>query len=151
MKRFCFALERVRRWRAEQAGLEELKRQQLRAEADQLSSQKLAVEAERVRSAREVLARPSIEAIELSILDTYGLCLRRQITKLTNLERAAGAKAVEQHQRVLEARRRLELLDRLHTKALAEWRAASNKEQEGLAAELFLARSARKGLRGVRR
>jgi flagellar FliJ protein len=144
MKRFRFPLERVRRWRAEQAGLEELKLQQLRAEADQLSSQKLAVETERVRSAKEVLARPSIEAIELSSLDTYGLCLRRQITELTNLERTAAAKTVEQRQRVLEARRQFKLLDRLHAKALAQWRAASNKEQEDLAAELFLARSARK-------
>jgi len=151
MKRFCFPLERVRRWRAEQAGLEELKLQQLRAEAGRLSSEKLALEAERARSAREVLARPSIEAIELSSLDTYGLCLRRKITELTNFGRAAEAKAVEQRQRVVEARRQFELLDRLHAKALIEWRAASNKEQEDLAAELFLARSARKGSRGGRR
>jgi hypothetical protein len=44
---------------------------------------------------------------------------------------------------VLEARRQFELLDDLREKALAKWKAASDKEQETLAGELFLARSTR--------
>ena len=38
MKRFDFRLERVRRWRAEQASVEELKLQQLRAEKERLEA-----------------------------------------------------------------------------------------------------------------
>ena len=52
---------------------------------------------------------------------------------------------MEQLSRVIEARRKFELLDRLREAALNEWQAAVNKEQEDLAAELFLARSRRKG------
>ncbi len=50
----------------------------------------------------------------------------------------------EQRQQVMEARRQFELLDRLQQKAWHEWRAAGNKEQEDLAAELFLAKSVRR-------
>jgi flagellar export protein FliJ len=151
MKRFAFPLDRVRRWRAEQASLEELKLQQYRAEAERLAGKKRALEAEASQSAREVLAQASIEAIQLTMLESYGLHLRRRILELANLQREAENKVHEQRLRVLEARRQFELLDRLHQKAWAEWRAAWNKEQEELAAELFLAQAARKGARSASR
>jgi hypothetical protein len=151
MKRFAFPLDRVRRWRAEQASLEELKLQQYRAEAERLAGKKRALEAEASQSVREVLAQASIEAIQLTMLESYGLHLRRRILELANLQREAENKVHEQRLRVLEARRQFELLDRLHQKAWAEWRAAWNKEQEELAAELFLAQAARKGARSASR
>ena len=151
MKRFEFPLDRVRRWRAEQASLEELKLQQFRAEAERLAGQKRALEAEASQSAREVLAQASIEPIQLTTLESYGLHLRRRILELTNLQRQAEARVLEQRLRVLEARRQFELLDRLHQKAWLEWRAASNKEQEDLAAELYLAQAARKATRSGNR
>jgi hypothetical protein len=43
----------------------------------------------------------------------------------------------------MEARRQAELLERLREKALGQWRAAANKEQEDLASELFLAKQTR--------
>lgn len=147
MKRFEFALDRVRRWRAGQVDLEELKLQQARAEVERLAGQKRALEAEASQSAREVLSQASIEPIQLTTLETYGLHLRRRLLELTDLQRQAEAKVVEQRLRVLEARRQFELLDRLHEKAWLEWRAASNKEQEELAAELFLAQTVRKATR----
>jgi len=147
MKRFEFPLDRVRRWRAEQASVEELKLQQLRAEVSRLSAQKHALEDEASESAREVLAQASINPIELTTLESYGLHLRRRILELENLRRQVDAKVQEQRQRFLEARRQFELLDRLHQKAWLEWVAASNKEQEELAAEMFLAQAVRKAAR----
>ncbi len=143
MKRFRFPLERVRRWRSEQANLEELKLEQLRAEAARLAGARLEVEAEAVRSAREVLAQSSIDALELTSLESYRQHLRRRAYELENLERQSEAKVAEQRRRVIEARRQFELLDRLHDKAWRAWLAEGNKEQERFAAELFLAKTAR--------
>jgi flagellar export protein FliJ len=144
MKRFHFSLDRVRRWRSEQANLEGLKLQQLRAELARLAIAKREIEDEAVRSAREVRAQPSIDPFELTSLESYRQHLRRRVDELANLERQCDAKMAEQRQRVLEARRQFELLDRLHNKAWQEWIAEGNKEQEQLADELFLAKSVRK-------
>jgi hypothetical protein len=47
---------------------------------------------------------------------------------------------IERRARVLEARRQFELLEKLRKESLGAWKTAVNKEQEDLAAELFLAR-----------
>jgi hypothetical protein len=143
MKRFDFRLERVRRWRSEQSSLEDLKLQQLRAERQALSDAKEQVQNELAKTAQEVLAQPSMEALELESLDSYRLYVRGRVRDLENRERQWEAKIVEQRQRVIEARRQFELLDRLRQKALAEWHAAADKEQETLAAEMFLAKTVR--------
>lgn len=143
MKRFHFALDRIRRWRFEQANVEELKLQQLRAELRRLGDAKRATETDAAETAKEVLSQPRIDPVELTSLEAYRMHLRRRVYELGNLERQCESKIVEQRQRVIEARRRLELLDRLHHKAWDEWAAAVNKEQEALAAEMFLARTAR--------
>ena len=143
MKGFHFPLERVRRWRSEQASLEELKLQQLHAERARLAQAKRDVETESARSAQQVLTQPSIDPLELTSLESYRQHLRRCAYELGNLERQCEAKVVEQRQRLIEARRQFEMLDRLHHKAWTEWLAAGNKEQEELAAEMFLAKSVR--------
>ena len=143
MKRFRFPLDRVRRWRSEQASVEELKLQQLRAQAAKLAAARCEVEAESARSAQQLLAQPTLDPLELTSLESYRLHLRRRVYELGNLERQAESKVAEQRRRVIEARRQFELLDRLHHKAWQEWLAAGNKEQEELASEMFLARAAR--------
>jgi hypothetical protein len=143
MKRFDFPLERVRRWRSEQASLEELKLQQLRGEVARLAEAKQQIEAEAAHSAQQTIAQATLDPIELTSLESYRLHVRRRAHELENLKRQCETKVVEQRQRVIEARRQLELLDRLYHKAWQEWQAASNKGQEEFAAELFLAKSTR--------
>ncbi|HEV3145726.1 MAG TPA: hypothetical protein VGZ47_17695 [Gemmataceae bacterium] len=81
--------------------------------------------------------------LELESLDSFRLYVRGRVRDLESQERQCEAKIVEQRNHVLEARRQFELLERLREKALTEWRAAGNKEQEEMAAELFLAKSIR--------
>jgi hypothetical protein len=147
MKRFDFPLERVRRFRAEQAGLEELKLEQLRAELSRLAAARRKMEADVDASARQTLAQESMDPMELTSLESYRLHMRRLLYDLAHLARQCEVKIVEQRERVIEARRKFELLDRLHHKAHQEWRAVSNKEQEDLASELYLAKSVRDRLR----
>jgi flagellar export protein FliJ len=138
MKRFQFPLEQVRRWRAEQAHLEELKLRQARAHLVSLADAKRRIEADRVRGREEVLARQPVEARDLQSLDAYALHVRNKIRDLENQEVQCQSRVAEQRQRVIEARRQQELLERLKQKALEEWRAASDREQEALAAEIYL-------------
>ncbi|HLG98120.1 MAG TPA: hypothetical protein VKX49_17525 [Bryobacteraceae bacterium] len=108
-----------------------------------------AAEMESAETARQVLSQAAIDPVELTSLECYRLHLRRRVHEIGNLERQCEAKIIDQRQRVIEARRQLELLDRLHAQAWKEWTVAANKEQEDLAAEMFLARGTRN--RGLRR
>jgi len=144
MKRFQFPLDRVRRWRAGQAALEELKLEQLRERWTKLGEEKRAIEGACAHSQREVLRQPSMEAGDLQSLDAYRLHARTKIRDIEIRERQTEAQVEQQRQRVIQARREAELLERLKRQALDEWRAASDREQETLAAESYLAKRSRK-------
>jgi hypothetical protein len=143
MKRFQFQLERVRRWRLEQLGLEELKLQQVRAELQALADAKQQVRDQLSQSRQDVLAQPTLRGLDLENLDSYGIHVHERVREFENRERQCDSKVAEQRARVLEARRQFELLDGLRKKALVRWNAEAEKEQEALAAELFLSRSTR--------
>jgi hypothetical protein len=143
MKRFEFPLETVRRWRLERVGIEELKLRQILAEKHKRAAMKAQIQSELTQTVQEVIGQSSMQPLELESLDSFRLYIRGRVRDLENQERQCDAKIVEQRNQVLEARRQFELLERLRQKAMTEWRAAGNKEQEELAAELFLAKSIR--------
>ena len=143
MKRFRFPLETVRRWRLERAGIEELKLRQILAEKRTLVASKEKIQDEMAQTARQVLEQPSIPALELERLDSFRLHVRGRIRQMEQQERECEGRIIQQRNNVLEARRQFELIDQLRQKALTEWRALGNKEQEDMAAELFLAKSIR--------
>jgi hypothetical protein len=143
MKRFDFPLERVRRWRFEQLSLEELKLQQIFAERQALARSKQQIRDELDLVGRDLLAKPALESLELEALDSFRYHVHARIRDFENRERQSEEKIVAQRQKVIEARRQFELLHRLRTKALTEWKAAADREQETLAAEMFLAKSIR--------
>jgi hypothetical protein len=144
MKRFDFPLERVRRWRREQASLEELKLQQLRAEMAGLQAAQRQIETDRAQSEQQVLAQAYIEPLMLESLDSYRQYTAGKVRHLESRKQQWEVKVADQLNKVIEARRKFDLLDRLRQAALDEWQAAVNKEQEDLAAELFLAKSSRR-------
>jgi hypothetical protein len=144
MKRFDFPLERVRRWRREQAGLEELKLQQFRAELVNLQAAQRQIEADRVESEQLVLTQRYIDPLQLVSLDSYRQYTAGKVRHLESRKQQWEAKVADQLGKVIEARRKFELLERLRQAALDEWQAAVDKEQEDLAAELFLAKASRR-------
>jgi hypothetical protein len=143
MKRFQFPLETIRRWRLERVGIEELKLRQILAEKHKLAAIKAQIQSEIAQTLQQVLGQSSMRPLELESLDSFRLYVRGRVRDLDRQERQCEAKIVEQRNHVLEARRQFELVERLREKALTEWRAAGNKEQEEMAAELFLAKSIR--------
>jgi hypothetical protein len=143
VKAFRFSLEQVRSWRLEQAELEELKLQKIHAELQSLHSMARRVQAEADQAARSVLGGARIEADALAGLDSFREHSRGKLKKIAEQTKDCRQRADTQRQKLIEMRRQFELLDRLKKKAMAEWIHARDKEQEELAAELFLAKRTR--------
>ena len=143
MKRFSFRLEQVRRWRQDQAGLEEMRLQQLYAELNTILVEQREIAAAADESRRAVLAKSAMSAGELNSLEAYHDYATHNIRRLKQKEEELRVRIGEQRRRVLEAHRRFRLLDGLRNKALAAWTAACDKEQEEVAAELYLAKRGR--------
>src|SRR5947209_18488834 len=143
MKRFHFGLEKVRLWRHEQAGLEEIKLQQLHSELRGFAAQKQDLD-NQVSGAQQVLLQgSSINAEDLTHFDSFRQYVRARSVSLDAQARQCNVKIGGQRQNLTESRRKAELLDRLKEKSLAEWRLAYGKEQEALGTELFLAKRKR--------
>jgi flagellar export protein FliJ len=140
MKRFHFPLDRVRRWRQEQAALEELKLQRWYAQSAALDEEKARVENERAASERKVLGQAAVEAGELQALNAYRLHVRARIGGIERRRGEVLAEIEKQRQRLIEARRRAELLERLKARMFDAWRLAADREDETLAGELYLAK-----------
>jgi flagellar export protein FliJ len=140
MKRFHFPLERVRRWRAGQAYVEELKLQTLFGQLASLAEEKAGVEKERAASEQLVLEQASVEAAELQALDVYRGHSRTKIGGLEKRQLEVTAQIEQQRQRLMEARRQAELLERFKTKMFGEWQAMADREEETVAGELYLAK-----------
>jgi hypothetical protein len=143
MKKFAFSLETARRWRNYQADVEEVRMQALLAEKqnieNRMGSLQTGLEAEHRR-----IEDTSFDAVELARLDAWRVWVNREEKRLAG-SLTGCAKRIEAQRVVLaEARRRFRLIDRLRDKALIEWRKTSAKEQEDLAAELYLARYVRR-------
>jgi 5-methylcytosine-specific restriction endonuclease McrBC GTP-binding regulatory subunit McrB len=145
MKRFNFPLDRVRRWRLEQLDVEELKLQHLRDELEGLAASKRLIQDEVAETQREVLGQAYMRSAELETLDSYRIYNRGRIRDLENREWERGTRVVEQRAKVIEARRQFELLEQLRKKSFGAWKAAVDKDQEDLAAELFLGRYRSRG------
>jgi flagellar biosynthesis chaperone FliJ len=144
MKRFQFPLDRVRLWRAEQASAAELKLRQLRDRLAGLGAQRRQVALDRASSEQDVLGQSSIAASEVQNLEAYRRYAANQIRAIELREQQCEEQIREQRQKVMEARQKAELLERLKQKAWDRWRAASERAEESLAAELYLAKRARR-------
>lgn len=140
MKRFQFPLDRVRRWRQEQAALEKLKLERGYAQLAALDEERARAENERAASERNVLGQAFVEAGELQALDAYRLHVRSRVEKLETRRGEVLAEIERQRERLVEARRRAELLERLKTRMIDAWQAAADREEETLASELYLAK-----------
>ncbi|HTP86137.1 MAG TPA: hypothetical protein VMJ34_04285 [Bryobacteraceae bacterium] len=139
MKRFTFPLETARRWRERQEELEEVRLQALFVERrgieDRAESLATELEGEHRR-----IEDCSFDAVELARLDAFRGWATRERERLRRAAADCERRIEAQRAALLEARRRFQLVDRLREKSLLGWLRANAKEQEDLAAELYLAR-----------
>lgn len=140
MKKFTFTLERVREWREKQHAIEQARLETLLAERANIQLRRTLLEKEVEETRRLAAHAPEIAAPELQALDAflrYAVIERGRIASaLAGCERRIG----EQQSRVLEARRRVELLKKLRAKKWTAWNAELAREIEAQAGEAFLAK-----------
>jgi len=142
MKKFSFSLETARKWRERQANVEEARLQGLFAEKRSMEDRSISLRTELEAEHRRI-EDTSFDAGELARLDGFRVWVTRETQRLRVSVAECEKRIAARRTALVEARRRFQVVDRLKEKALLEWRRAGAKEQEDLAAELYLARRSR--------
>jgi flagellar export protein FliJ len=140
MERFRFSLARVLDWRRQQQQCEEEALAALLAERHALDQARQDVDREASRLRAEPREDGSHLAAELAAAAGYRQVLRRKAAQLLRESEQCAARIAAQRARLLEARRRVRLLERLEAAQRRQWETALSREQETLATDLYLAR-----------
>ncbi len=140
MQPFHFRLEKVLAWRRTELEVEQFKMRRLASEMDAIDRSRAQVALERTTAEREVLRAASVKGNQLGVHAAFLVHLGSRERELARRREEQEQRMAVQHQRLLEARRRLRLLEELKARRRAEWAAELNRELETFAAEAHLAR-----------
>jgi flagellar export protein FliJ len=140
VKRFSFRLESLQRWRMTQRDREMAALELLLAERARLLREESELEQALLASRVFVRRTPEAEAEELHAADRYLRYAIQQRRRLKSAEAELDQRIDSQRKVLVEAERRVDVLDQLRTQQHAAWRRELDKEQESLVAELVVAR-----------
>lgn len=139
MTAFKFPLQKVLEWRKTQLELEEIQYRRRVAALAELDRQRAELEEAGKTAERQVREWNPLAGGELEALGDFRLHVKRKQQEMVAPRDECRKQLERQQARMLEARRRLRLLERLKERRLAEWRSARDKELEDLASESYLA------------
>jgi flagellar export protein FliJ len=139
MRSFRFPLESALKWRGAQLLAEEARLMPLVAERTRLDALRDEITAARERAQRELFAGGPVDGGELAALAGYRARLEKERTAVERQSAQCRENMAAQRARVVEAHRRLRLMEKLRERRLKEWRTAAERETEALASEAFLA------------
>lgn len=139
MKAFRFNLERVLALRETEAKAEEAKLQQLYADRARMEAERDTLIASFEGSAAAIQTQSVVNPSELTMLGAYKLRVEQEKKQLTAKLIAHEQLIAKQQKRVVEARARVRLMEKLREKRKAEWQAAADRELEELAADFSAA------------
>jgi len=140
MTTFAFRLERVLRWRQAQLELEQFGLSRLAAECTRWDLTLAKFESSRAEAEALVLSCNSVTGEEFGALDRYRKHLQQQKQIAIDRRQETVLKMEAQRGRVLLARRKSRLLEKLRELRRKDWEEAVNREFEALATETYLAR-----------
>ncbi len=143
MKKFTFPLQRIRDFRGRLAEAEEVKLERLLGERAAGAAAIARLSEEQSALGRAPVAEAETQAQELAARDSYREHLGGKRKGLLALQLGCENRIAAQTRLVLEARRKVKLLDKLKERKLGDWTAEFDRELEALAAELFLAKMQR--------
>ncbi len=140
MKAFHFRLESALRWRATQNDLE---KSRVAAAAKRVRDLHGAIEARRNSLKDGALQlTPVASGAALELWSAYTAKTQREIGELQKAAKNAEEALALQTKAMLEANRKLRLVENLKDTARGEWQGEFNRELEAFAAETFLGRQA---------
>jgi flagellar export protein FliJ len=128
MKNFRFRLDRVLDWRRTQMEMEETRLKQMHAALAALDQEKAALESARDHAGQVVLGSHRVDGAELQLLSSYKAAVKLQCARLDEKKRTGEQATASQQQKLLEARRRLRLLENLKDRRLAEWKYETERQ-----------------------
>jgi flagellar export protein FliJ len=145
MKSFQFPLQKALDLRATQLELEEAGFERAAAVVAAIDREREALLEARAAAERQVRGALSVPGEDLAALGAYRRHAEAEEKRIAQ-RRAQAVQALDQQRGVmLEARRRLRLLERLKERRQAEWTAGAAKELEEMASESYLAQWRRVG------
>ena len=149
MKTFHFPLERVLDWRRTQLEIEEARFRQAATTLAAVDHARAELAAGLVRAECEVRRAQAVSGIDLAALSAYRARARHESARLEGKRTECARALADRQAAMLEARRRLRLLERLKERRVAEWKAARDREVEETASESYLAQWGRRGRRAL--
>ena len=140
MKRFEFTLRRVLEVRRQQAEIERSRLQSHLANLETLQNYRRAT-AQRADEARAFVKNGStVSGEDLVALSAFEKHISRTIVSIDQQKAKLDQVIAQQQAKVLEAERKVKLLQNLEEKQLSEWTVLRDKEIEQLGADSHLAR-----------
>ncbi len=140
MKKFKFSLESLRRYRGTLFDREKAKLEALLLERHNLEKriEQLQAELEQARQRIRLLALIPVE--ELAAFQSFSRHVDLQCQRLAEERKAVEERIAAQKEAMLEARRKVESLDRLKEKRYESWQKEADREFENTVNELVIAR-----------
>jgi flagellar export protein FliJ len=129
MKAFRFRLDRVLDWRRTEMDLQQSRLKQIHATMSRLDQEREAMESAQAEAARALLARPAVDGTDLHALSMYRAAVRLHTARLARKRREHESELAVQQQKLLEARRRLRLLENLKDRRRVEWNYEANRQE----------------------
>lgn len=143
MKAFEFRLQRVADYRQQQLDLEKNRLQNLSGQMQRLDEERISLERQRSEAEHNVASRgENLTGEDVSALAGFQEYVARRAREMQQQKRELAAEIDQQRTVVVEAERRVKLLDRLKDRKLREWKASSDRELDELASDSHLARLA---------
>jgi flagellar export protein FliJ len=140
VKKFEFPLAQVMEWRRTSLRLEEAKLEAVYAELAALKTRAERLREEQARAEKALTEEPSVTGAELKRLDAFTQAARIELAHLHEVSLVCQKRIAAQLEVVIQKRRDLRLLERLHERKLAEWKADFARELDKEAEELHLSK-----------
>jgi flagellar export protein FliJ len=130
MKAFRFRLEQVLNWRRTELDLEEDRLRKMHRAVEALDRERAELASARDDAGRSLLSRAAVYGADLQLLASYQDAVKRQSARLERSRTERQAEIAAQQEKLMEARRRFRLLEKLRERRLAEWRYESDRQAE---------------------
>jgi flagellar export protein FliJ len=140
MKAFHFRLERVLEWRQTEFELAEHRLREAAAALGRLDEESRRLSAGREAAERAVRTADSVDGADLVAHSGYLRRLRRDADALAARRVQLDRELAARQQRLIEARRRLRIIEKCRERRLVAWEAQLGREIEAFAGESYLAR-----------
>jgi flagellar export protein FliJ len=140
MKAFHFRLERVLEWRRTEFELEEHRLRETTAALDRLDEERGRLSAEMEAAEQALRSSDTVDGADLAAHSGYLLRLRWNAGALAGRRVPIERELATRQERLIEARRRLRIIEKYRERRLDAWEAALGREIEAFAGESYLAR-----------